>query len=177
VTRESLGTGGLRLRPLRADDREAVARLLRDTGQFRESEVAVAIELFDLGVAVDGAPPRDPSYVFLGAEQDGALAGFVCYGPTPATDGTCDVYWIAVRHDAQGRGVGRALLAHTEETVRRSGARLVVIETSGGGRYDGTRAFYERAGYDELARVRDFYAPGEDRVVFARRVRRDPRAG
>jgi ribosomal protein S18 acetylase RimI-like enzyme len=177
VTAESLGAGELQVRPLRADDRDAVAQLLRETGQFREPEVAVAIQLFDLGVALHGALPRDPSYVFVGAEQDGALAGFVCYGATPATDGTYDVYWIAVRHDVQGRGVGRALLAYAERTVRAAGARLLVIETSGGERYERTRAFYEHAGYEELARVRDFYALGEDRVIFARRVRGDVATG
>jgi ribosomal protein S18 acetylase RimI-like enzyme len=109
--------------------------------------------------------------VLAGAEHDGELSGFVCYGPTPASDATYDLYWIAVRRDLQGHGVGRALLAYVEDAVRRDGGRLLVIETSGGEHYGATRAFYERVGYHEVARVRDFYDVGEDRLVLVRRLR------
>jgi ribosomal protein S18 acetylase RimI-like enzyme len=110
-------------------------------------------------------------YRFVGAfTHDDALVGYACYGPTPATDRTYDLYWIAVDRTAQRSGAGTRLLAEVERRLAAGGARLLVIETSARADYAATRGFYLARGYAEAARVRDFYAPGDDRVIYTKRL-------
>lgn len=98
------------------------------------------------------------------------MAGYVCFGHTPCTEGTYDLYWIATDPALQGRGVGRTLERAVEEEVRARRGRMVLIETASKDSYAATRAFYDRAGYCEVARVPDFYAPGDDRVIYAKKL-------
>lgn len=154
------------IRKLPRSARASVARILRDTGVFRNDEVDVALDVLD---ACFTGPEQD--YTALGAfSRDGTLLGYVCYGPTPCTIGTWDLYWIAVSPAHQGVGVGTRLLQEVERRLARDEARLVIIETSSQPAYAPTRAFYERHGYGVVARVTDFYAPGDDRLIFARRL-------
>ena len=154
----------LRVESLRPEHRARVAEIVRATGMFSDDEIAVAVELFDEGTAApDG-------YRLLGVFAGAELLGYACYGPTPATDRTHDLYWIAVDPRAQGTGAGTRLLAAVERRLRDDAARLLVVETSGRAQYAPTRAFYLRRGYAEVARVRDFYAPGDDRIVFTKRL-------
>ena len=177
---------------LAPEHRARVAEIVRATGAFSEAEVAVAVELFDSAMpgagsrepgAGDAAPvpgPRtpDPDYSFLGAFDDaGTLVGFACWGPTPGTDRTFDLYWIAVHPSAQGLGAGTLLLSDVERTLRADDARLLVVETSSRSGYAAARAFYGRHGYGEAARVRDFYAPADDRILFVKRFHGGPRDG
>ncbi len=115
--------------------------------------------------------PDHRGYFFLTAEADGQLIGFACYGPTPLTEGTYDLYWICVDAAARGRGIGRELMAQVEDRVREAGGRMIVLDTSGRPDYATTRAFYERLGYRRTATVPDFYAPGDDLVIYSRRLR------
>jgi GNAT superfamily N-acetyltransferase len=161
-----MALGARRVRALSPYDRSHVAALFRAEPQFREAEVAVAIELFDSGVGDGQHPPRDPDYRWLGVDVGSTLIGCACYGPTPGTDGTFDLYWIAVAPEWQGRGVGRLLIASVEAAVVRADGRLLVIETSSGEAYERTRTFYLACGYVLLATVRDFYAPAEHRLIF-----------
>ena len=112
------------------------------------------------------------SYCFLGAfTPEDELAGFACYGPTPGTDRTFDLYWIAVHPSAQGTGSGTILLSEVERRLEDTDARMFVVETSSRPEYDPTRAFYGARGWAEAARMRDFYAPSDDRVIFTKRFR------
>lgn len=104
------------------------------------------------------------------AEAGAGLAGAIAYGDTPMTVGTYDLYWIATDPSQRRRGVGAALLGAMETDLRRRGARLVRIETSGTPVYQAARAFYERFQFRETARLPDFYRPGDDLVVFTRRL-------
>ncbi len=98
------------------------------------------------------------------------MLGFACYGPRPLTRGTYDLYWIAVRRTAQGRGVGGALLQRVAQDVRALGGRMIVAETSGRPDYEPTRRFYETHGYVREATLSDFYGPGDDLVVYVQRL-------
>jgi Acetyltransferases len=147
------------LRPVRAADRAAVERLTRASGLFREDEIPVAVEVFHAAAA------GDPSYTALAAEIDGRVAGWICWGPTPCTVGTWDLYWMAVDPSLQGSGVGTALIREMEHRLAGL-ARVIVVETAGRADYAGTRAFYEARGYRAVATIPDFYAPGDDQVVY-----------
>ena len=160
----------IRLGPLRPHDRERVAEVLVSTAAFSSEEVDVALELFD-AVHPQSNAAADGDYELVGAfDASGHLMGYVCFGPTPATDGTYDLYWLAVDPASQGQGVGRTLLRHVESSLAKRRARLLVVETSSRADYAQTRTFYARSGYAEVARVRDFYAPADDRIILTARI-------
>ena len=154
------------LRNLSVADRDRIEEITRAVGLFREDEIPVALEVFDEAIA--NGP--DGPYHVLGAESDGRLAGWICWGPTPCTLGTYDLYWMAVDPGLQGSGLGTALI--TEMERRLDGvARLIVVETAGRADYAATRRFYEARGYHPTATIPGFYGPGDDQVVFVKEVR------
>jgi len=153
------------LESLTPEDRASVEKVLRAAGVFREDEIAVALEVLDSSLA---APGQD--YTAVGAfTPGGKLLGYTVFGPTPCTLGTWDLYWIAVDPEAQGRGVGTALLQEVEGRLTRSNARQLIIETSSRPPYDPTRAFYLTRGFREVARIPDFYEADDDRVIYAKK--------
>ena len=155
------------LRQLKASDRGRIEEITRAVGLFREDEISVALEVFDEAVRVSSS---DAPYVALGADVDGRLSGWICWGPTPCTLGTYDLYWMAVDPLAQGSGLGTALIHEMERRLAGS-ARLIVVETAGRLDYSATRRFYAARGYRATATIPDFYAPGDDQVVFVKSVR------
>jgi ribosomal protein S18 acetylase RimI-like enzyme len=166
----------VRLGAMHRGHRPRIIEILEATGAFRAEEIAVALELFDESLAHHARAPFDAgdgveSYEFIGAfSREGELIGYACYGATPGTLGTYDLYWIAVHPDHQGEGGGSRLLDEVERRLRDREARLLVIETSSRTDYESTRRFYERRRYSECARIGDFYAFGDDRVIYARRL-------
>ena len=155
------------LRSLKPEDLPALTRILRETGAFTEAEVDCALEL--LHTVLD--QPRQQDYLVLVAEAEGMPVGYILYGAVPLTLGNYDIYWIATDPAIQGRGHGRQLLSRVEADLRAQGARLICLETSSQGGYERTRLFYERAGYLEESRIRDFYRPGDDRITYVKRFR------
>jgi len=152
------------IRSLRREDREPLRALVAATGMFTGEEVAIALELVDAVLDV----PGQKDYIIRVSEEEGSVAGYSCVGPTPATEGTFDLYWIAVDPARQGKGIGRQLDDHAAALVRGMGGRLLIAETSSRPVYEPTRAFYVRRGYRELARIAGYYRPGDDLVVFGR---------
>jgi GNAT superfamily N-acetyltransferase len=149
------------LRPLTAADRDRLEEITRAVRVFRDDEIPVALEVFDAAVA------GSPDYTVLGAVLDGQLVGWICWGPTPCTLGTYDLYWMAVDPAVHSTGIGTALVREMEGRLAGS-ARLIVVETAGRPDYRPTRAFYEARGYRRSAVIRDFYAPGDDQVVYVK---------
>jgi GNAT superfamily N-acetyltransferase len=155
------------IRPLRRSDRGPLTELIRGTGMFSDAEVAIALELID--VVLDRPGQRD--YIIHVYDDRGAVRGYYCIGPTPGTEGTFDLYWIAVTRESQGTGIGGALDGHARDLVRSMGGRLLIAETSSTPRYDTTRRFYTGRGYEEVARIRGYYRPDDDLVVYGVDVR------
>ena len=152
------------IRPLRREDRERLQVLVAATGMFTGEEVAIAMELID--AVLDAGGQKD--YIIRVSESDGNVEGYYCVGPTPATEGTFDLYWIAVDPARQGKGIGTRLDDHAAALVRGMGGRLLIAETSSRPAYGPTREFYLRRGYRELARIAGYYRPGDDLVVFGK---------
>ena len=150
------------LRPVGRAHRAPLEALVRSSGFFREAEVGTAVELLDESLG------GDDDYRFIGAFDDDRLIGYACWGPTPDTLGTHDLYWIVVERDRQGSGVGSRLLDHVERAVSGEGGRLIVVETSGRTDYAPTRAFYEARGYTRAATIPGYYAPGDDLAIYTK---------
>jgi ribosomal protein S18 acetylase RimI-like enzyme len=165
--------GAEHIRPLASHDRERVREIVVATGHFNDVEIETAMELVDAWLA-EGEASDYLTYVLTDssttAASTGAVRGYVCVGPTPLTEGTYDLYWIAVDPRAQGHGNGRVLLRFAEDEVRRRGGRLLLIETSSQELYGATARFYERNGYALVARIPNFYHVGDDKLVYAKEL-------
>ena len=144
-----------------------MASLLSRIETFTPEEVSCALELIDLAMK-----PDHPDYQVLVALKDKQLVGYVCYGPTPMTEGTFDLYWIASHPQTRGQGVGAALIAAMEGDIRQRHGRLIRVETSATEAYGPTRGFYEGMKYREEARIKDFYKVGDDLIILTKRVER-----
>ena len=150
-------------RPLTHADRAPLGALLARIPQFSPDEVEVALELIDASLH----DPVTSGYACLVA-HDGAVVGYICFGPTPMTESTWDLYWIAVAPERQGQGIGRALYDGFVAHIRAQGGRHIRIETSSKESYAATGGFYERLGFSVDGRLRDFYADGDDLLIFYR---------
>lgn len=182
----------IEIRWCRPEDRQLVLSFLSETGFFRPDEIDIARELIDSALA-EGPRGHYQSFVATVAssagwglphrEGDGGASatlqgggpqlsgssvpvGWVCWGPTPCTLGTFDIYWLGVAPHMQGRGIGRALTDFAEQAIAGRGGRLFVVETSSREVYTPTRGFYEALGYREAGRIPGFYGPGDDKVIF-----------
>ena len=151
-------------RPLRREDREPIRSLLCETRVFTEEEIGIALELID--IVLDRPGQKD--YLIYAHEDEGEVLGYYCIGPTPGTDTTYDLYWIATKPSEHGRGIGSLLDQHATELIRSKGGRLMIAETSSRPTYEKTRRFYATRGYAELARIRDYYRAGDDLVVYGK---------
>jgi ribosomal protein S18 acetylase RimI-like enzyme len=155
------------LRPVARAHRARLEQLTRDTGLFREEEIATAVELLDESLG------GDEDYRFLGAFDGEQLIAYACWGPTPGTEGTSDLYWIVVDRARQGSGIGSELLHEVERRLAADGGRLVVVETSSRADYTPTRGFYEARGYRRTATIPAYYAPGDDLVIYTKDLNGD----
>lgn len=154
------------IRPARPDDTPALVALTAGTGVFKPFEVEVLQEILDEYHA--GAVGVDHSVIVL--EEQGRLLGYVYYAPDVMTEGSWYLYWIAVVRDSQGTGAGSRLMQHFEQDVRSRGGRVIFIETSSLPHSEAARRFYLKHGYRVTGVLKDFYADGDDMVVYRKRA-------
>ena len=156
----------INIRPMTHQDKPDIMTILRATPEFKPSEVVVAGELLDCYLQ----DSYQSGYHLLVAEVDMSVVGYVCYGPTPLTEGTWDIYWIATAPQKQGQGIGSALMASAESKIKGARGRLVIIETSFTPEYEKTRRFYQRLGYETICCIPDFYTHGDDKLILLKRL-------
>ena len=146
-----------------ATDVEQIRKAAESTGFFTAAELDVAVELVEERLAKG----LDSGYHFLFADNPaGSLLGYTCFGEIPCTIGSYDLYWIVVHKNSQAMGLGHMLMRQTETTVAKLGGRGIYAETSGRSQYAPTRSFYLKNNYTVIATFKDFYAPGDDKIVF-----------
>lgn len=156
----------VQIRAMQAADRPAIIEILKNTEAFIPADVEVAIELIDCYLA-DSA---GSGYHFLVADFERQPAGYICYGPTPLTQGTWDVYWIATDPGRKGQGIGTWLLTSAEENIRAAAGRQVLIETASNPLYLEARRFYLARGYINISSIPDFYSPGDNKITFRKLI-------
>ncbi len=152
----------VKIRPMLAQDRQAIIEILEVTTAFLPPDVQVAIELIDCYLA-DGV---NSGYNFWIAEMDGKAVGYICYGPTPLTQGTWDIYWMATAPGLKGHGIGTALMKLAEDNIRAEGGRMTIIETSSNPDYLEARKFHLAHGYIIIGSIPDFYSIGDNKITF-----------
>jgi ribosomal protein S18 acetylase RimI-like enzyme len=141
--------------------------MLIDSRAFTAEEIDIAIELID--TVLTDERQKDYKIDCMVDDQDQPV-GYICYGPTPMTQGTFDLYWIVVDPNFQGKGIGSKLLDFLEEVVREKRGRMILADTSTIPQYEKTKNFYIQNGFQEVAKVPDYYYPGNDRVTFCKRI-------
>lgn len=156
------------IRPMARADKAPVMDLIRATAMFTPAETAVAEELIDIYL---DQPEQKDYRIAVVEDEAGRAVGYMTWGPTPLAEDAYDLYWMAVSPAEQGRGHGKALVRWLEDEVRRRKGRLLIIETSSQPKYQPTRQFYVGLEYKEVARIPDFYKPGDDRVIYTKYFR------
>jgi ribosomal protein S18 acetylase RimI-like enzyme len=160
----------MKIRPAEPKDRSRIREILVATARFTDDEVRAAVELVDH--SLDHGPRSEYLTFVLESPESGPsrmVQGYVTYGATPKTEGVFDLYWIAVDPRHQGQGFGQLLLRFVENEVRRQRGRMLLIETSSKESYAPTLRFYQRSGYDEISRIKDFYRIECDKIVFSKK--------
>jgi GNAT superfamily N-acetyltransferase len=155
-----------KIRPMAGEDKPAIMRILRAVPEFMPAEVVVAEEVIDSYLH----DPSGSGYHVLVAEVESSVTGYICYGPTPLTEGTWDIYWMATAPERQGQGIGKALIASAEGKIKQARGRLSIIETSSKPEYERSRGFHYSRGYELVCKIADFYAPGDDKLILQKRL-------
>ena len=154
------------IRALRPDDRPYLLEALRSDETFNQEEVSVALELIDNALE---RGQHDYS-VRVADLHERQAAGYICFGRTPMTASTYDLYWVVTHAQARGHGVASSLVKAMEEELPLRGARSVRVETSQQESHDAARRLYDRLGYPITARFPDFYREGDDLIVYFKKL-------
>ena len=144
----------------------SIRNIVSSSGFFSTKEVEIAVELVEENLSKG----ESSGYHFLFAEINQQAAAYSCYGPIPCTKESYDLYWIAVLHAFRGRGIGRELLERTEEKIVKSGGKRVYVDTSSRDQYEPTRSFYRANGFEQVAFLKDFYSPGDDKIIYVKQL-------
>ncbi len=144
-------------------DTPALIALAIAAGLFLPSEVDFLKEILD-------NCPTDHQVEVWTDDPSSSPIGVVYFGPNVMSNRTWDLWMIAVAPERQGQGIGGELLRFTEAYARLDGGQLLLIETSSLPKYDATRTFYGKYGYAEVARIPDFYADGDSKVIYMKRI-------
>ena len=152
------------IRKLENIDRNKIKKILIETNNFNNDEIKIAMELIDIYLN----DKKQKDYKIFVDSDNHIINGYVCIGPRPLTNGTYDLYWIAVNPNVQARGIGSGLVKYIEEYLKNKSARLVLIETSGKPGYEKERRFYEKNNYDKFVEIKDFYNKDDSLVVYGK---------
>jgi GNAT superfamily N-acetyltransferase len=154
------------IRPTIPADTPELVKLTEGTRVFKSLEIQALQDVLDeYHAETHGLGHRSVTY-----EHEGKPIGFAYYAPAAMTDRTWYLYWIAVSKDIHAKGIGTKLLTYVEQDIKRHQGRLLLIETSSLAHYELTRRFYRKHNYDQAAVLRDYYANGDDMVVFGKHL-------
>lgn len=150
------------IRNATSEDIVAVLAVVKAIGLFSPEE----LEGFGGMISEHLGSDEDSDNFWLVDDEAGTLRSAAYFAPEPFSDGVWNLYFIGVHPSEQGKGRGTALIRAVEDTLRNRGERLLLVETSGQDSFAQTRAFYRKNGYDEEARIRDYYKEGDDKIIF-----------
>ncbi len=146
------------IRPTTNADHAGVMTLATASGLFEPAQAEMLEQML-----------RSPSEtdVWLTDDSGDGPVGVAYLAPEKMTNGTWNLYWIAVHPDYQRQGRGKAILKHVITWLTERGERILLVETSGVDEFDYVRKFYADNGFEAEARIRNFYDQGVDKIVFS----------
>jgi ribosomal protein S18 acetylase RimI-like enzyme len=157
----------MQIRGLKTEDRDRLVEIIGSTANFNAADIAIAIELIDDAISKQSAS----DYIVEVLEDDsGTVQAYVCFGKTPLTESTFDFYWMVIDSQYQRRGMGYLLFQHVEERVRTMGGKLLMCETSSLDGYERVVRLYEKLGYSFVARIKNFYRDGDDKLIYMKEL-------
>jgi GNAT superfamily N-acetyltransferase len=148
------------------EDTPILVEMTEKTGVFKSIEIEALQEVLDDFFS----GMRDFEHRCVTLEENGTVLGYAYFAPTPMTDRTWQLWWIAVSKVKQAKGLGSVLLRYVEDEIRTAHGRILLIETSSLPHYELTRKFYIKHGYELESRIRDYYSNGDDLNVFRKRL-------
>ncbi|MEK7880596.1 MAG: GNAT family N-acetyltransferase [Deltaproteobacteria bacterium] len=157
---------GLSVREVEKKDKTVIISIIKRTENLTQGEILCAIEILE--AYLSGKDKCD--YRFICATDKGAPLGYACYGADGIAIGVYDVYWVIVDPKQRGRGIGKLLMRHIEALLHKAGARKMVVETSSLLTYEAARGFYEGSGFTKEAVLKDFFKPGDDKLIYVKNL-------
>jgi ribosomal protein S18 acetylase RimI-like enzyme len=142
-------------------DTHAILSIIKESGQFDDDGLAHVQQTL-----ATHFEDHDSS-IWLTAD-DGEPVGVAYCAPEPVASGTWNLQMLWTRTDRQGRGHGAALIQKVGDEIGARGARLLIVETSSLAEFAHARAFYAKCGFEQEATIKNFFAAGDDKVVFTR---------
>ncbi|MCF8381206.1 MAG: GNAT family N-acetyltransferase [Bacteroidales bacterium] len=152
---------------LQESDISYIEDILNSSNFFYDHEVKVALELAQENLT-DGE--EKSGYIFIICEVEEKPVAFACYGKTPCTEDSFDLYWIAAHQNQMGKGIGKILMKMIDEDIKNLGGKSIWIETSSRPLYEPTRQFYIKTQCELVAELPDFYGKNDNKLVFLRKV-------
>jgi ribosomal protein S18 acetylase RimI-like enzyme len=148
------------------DDTTALIALAAASGLFDPNQTDDLAQMLDKHFS-----DKDETQDIWLTDYDNEPVGIAYIAPERMTEGTWNLYLIAVHPDRQKQGRGKALLSYVEQMLMERGERIVLVETAGTDDFEYVREFYRQNGYEEEARIREFYAAGVDKIVFRKALK------
>jgi len=155
------------IRSLVFQDKPKILTLLQQRGIFNNDEINVAMGILDLSL---NDPEQKDYYIFCATDDGDGLAGYICFGPIPMTEGCYDLYWIVVDQNSGRKGIGEKLLACMEEFAVKKKGRCIYLDTSSTQPYAPARLFYKKHGFKTVSVLRDFYRVGDHKMILMKKV-------
>jgi len=134
---------------------------------FYDFEIEVALSLAD-ETFTHGE--EKSGYYWIKLVEEGEIIGFATFGPNPSSVHSWDIYWIAMHEEQRNKHYGSLILKESENRILSLGGKIAWAETSGRPLYEPTRHFYERNGYELEATLREFYGPGDSKLVYRKEL-------
>jgi ribosomal protein S18 acetylase RimI-like enzyme len=113
---------------------------------------------------------QESQEIWLTAVENEIPIALAYCAPEKLTEGTFNLYAIGVKGDIQGKGIGAKLMTFLENQLQAAGHRILIVDTSGTADFELTRRFYEKLNYHKEAVIRDFWADGDDKVTYWKRL-------
>ena len=152
---------------LKTTDIDSVREILQSSSFFYDYEIDVAQELVQENL-IKGQ--EKSGYIFIIAEKNDTPIAFACYGKTPCTADSFDLYWIAIHQNQKNMGIGKKLMSLIEKDIAGLGGKNIWIETSSRPLYEPTRMFYLKTGYDLVAQLPNFYGKNDNKHIFLKNL-------
>lgn len=150
------------IRPATSNDIPSMKQLLSTIELFPPEMLEAQMEGY-----LNDKDSKDLWYIH---ESNEVVIGFCYSASEQLTDNTYNLIAVGVRKDQQGKGIGKSLMTYVESELSKIGGRILIVDTSGTDDFVLTRKFYKDLGYTKEAVIRDYWAEGDDKVTFWKRL-------